>query len=348
MAKIVMGYWDCSSCGQSVKGTLRSCPHCNNARGADVKFYTKDIEYLSPEEAEKIGTDPDWLCEYCGTYNNAKNTHCTGCGAVRGNDNTDYFENNTDTTRAKEKDESKWECAYCGAQNPQSASTCGNCKAARSEKVKEVEKPAEKPKRNSWLPLLFVLGFFGIIVLIALLTKPKLKGVSVDEIKWESTVHISEQQAKTGETADKSKIPENAESITTRTEKYTEKDVIRIDIETELVDLGNGAFEEREKEVKVYGDVEKERTIYQYVYLDWVVVDTKQSSGVGNKAGTPAYTTESYQKATERHLYKITVTLDNGEKETYKTDDDSIAALIEAGKKYTFKVNNDKKVLEVQ
>ena len=38
--KLVMMYWDCSSCdSRGIEGTKRECPHCGNPRGKDVKFY---------------------------------------------------------------------------------------------------------------------------------------------------------------------------------------------------------------------------------------------------------------------------------------------------------------------
>ena len=93
MGKIVVGRWDCSYCGtKGIRGSERECPNCGRPRGEDVKFYVDDPkDYVPEDEATKISKEPDWMCEFCGSYNSAKLTKCVSCGAERGK-SKDYFQ----------------------------------------------------------------------------------------------------------------------------------------------------------------------------------------------------------------------------------------------------------------
>lgn len=93
MGKIVVGRWDCSYCGtKGIRGSERECPNCGRPRGEDVKFYVDDPkDYVPEDEATKISKEPDWMCEFCGSYNSAKLTKCMSCGAERGK-SKDYFQ----------------------------------------------------------------------------------------------------------------------------------------------------------------------------------------------------------------------------------------------------------------
>ena len=77
MGKIVVGRWDCSYCGtKGIRGSERECPNCGRPRGEDVKFYVDDPkDYVPEDEATKISKEPDWMCEFCGSYNSAKLTN---------------------------------------------------------------------------------------------------------------------------------------------------------------------------------------------------------------------------------------------------------------------------------
>lgn len=93
MGKIVVGRWDCSYCGtKGIRGSERECPNCGRPRGEDVKFYVDDPkDYVPEDEATQISKEPDWMCEFCGSYNSAKLTKCMSCGAERGK-SKDYFQ----------------------------------------------------------------------------------------------------------------------------------------------------------------------------------------------------------------------------------------------------------------
>ena len=88
--KIVMGYWDCPSCGSTgIPGTTYDCPNCGRQRGKETKFYMKSgkVEYVPGHKV--VGAD--WYCEYCGALNSAGRTTCENCGSPKGESKDNYF-----------------------------------------------------------------------------------------------------------------------------------------------------------------------------------------------------------------------------------------------------------------
>ncbi|MCR5319907.1 MAG: hypothetical protein K6E48_01755 [Lachnospiraceae bacterium] len=87
MQKRIEGLWDCAYCGtKEIKARFDTCPGCGKARGIDTEFYmAEDTEAATLTEAEKAKTtnEPDWLCEYCDTYNRADVDICRKCGSRR-------------------------------------------------------------------------------------------------------------------------------------------------------------------------------------------------------------------------------------------------------------------------
>lgn len=88
--KIVMGYWDCPSCGSTgIPGTTYDCPNCGRQRGKETKFYMKEgkVEYV-PGHVVK---GADWYCEYCGALNSAERATCENCGSPKEESKDNYF-----------------------------------------------------------------------------------------------------------------------------------------------------------------------------------------------------------------------------------------------------------------
>lgn len=349
MAKIVMGYWDCANCGRSVKGTLRVCPGCSHPRGSEVKFYMKDIEYLTEEEAAKTGMKPDWLCEYCGTYNNDQKMNCEGCGAPRSNN--DYFDNNTETERATEKEEDRWECAYCGAMNPPAADHCAVCKAEKCVKEPDPEPVVEKPKKKmGLLAKLFLLICLGLAAWGIISAIPKTKTLDVKNVSWVSSYDVEKSVAETVKTTNKSEIPDGA-TYKEELESYTEKEKVGSHIEKKYVDLGNGTFEEQDVEVDDYEDVTKTRTVYYYSAAKWKKVNSYSKSGTGTDVEYADYQLANDERAANiKVVYTISGTDAKGKEQSYKltvSDNDkaekqeankSMLKEFEPGKNITFRV----------
>lgn len=83
--KRIEGLWDCKYCGQrGIKARFNACRSCGKPRGIENTFYLPDnIEEaeLTKEEASKTTNEPDWLCDYCGSYNSSNKSVCEKCGA---------------------------------------------------------------------------------------------------------------------------------------------------------------------------------------------------------------------------------------------------------------------------
>ena len=117
MADLLMGYWDCPVCGKKeIRGDVTNCPACGRARG-DVKFYLKGytegqelsqsdlgaFEHLSEQQAQEIGSNPDWYCSFCNSLNNDNAQFCSNCGASRADSEANYF----DRLKKKQEEEQR-------------------------------------------------------------------------------------------------------------------------------------------------------------------------------------------------------------------------------------------------
>lgn len=93
-AKRIEGLWDCDYCGRTgIKARFDSCPSCGKPRGMDTIFYMpQNVEkaLLTKEEALKTTNEPDWLCDYCGSYNRSNVQRCEKCGADKSESKENY------------------------------------------------------------------------------------------------------------------------------------------------------------------------------------------------------------------------------------------------------------------
>ena len=82
MGQMIEGRWDCSSCGRKmIPGRCKHCPGCGKGRGEDVTFYIADPNDVVASDVPEQG--PDWMCEYCESYNPDSAKFCANCGAER-------------------------------------------------------------------------------------------------------------------------------------------------------------------------------------------------------------------------------------------------------------------------
>lgn len=93
-AQRIEGLWDCKYCMQvGIKARYDTCPACGKPRGIENTFYLpQDIQAatLTKEEAAKTTNEPDWLCEYCGSYNASNHNFCEKCGAEKSSSTRNY------------------------------------------------------------------------------------------------------------------------------------------------------------------------------------------------------------------------------------------------------------------
>lgn len=87
--EILIGRWDCSSCGtRGVMGDAYRCGSCGAGRPDDVEFYLpSDAPVVRDKKAiaaAKAGSD--WMCDYCRQWVPATDKECPNCagGAIAG------------------------------------------------------------------------------------------------------------------------------------------------------------------------------------------------------------------------------------------------------------------------
>jgi hypothetical protein len=88
---IRVGRWDCSTCGhKGILGPETKCPNCGAARGKNVTFYLPDDEAEVTDDAKlsEAKAGADWVCDFCGADNKAKDTSCLSCGNPRDKSDT--------------------------------------------------------------------------------------------------------------------------------------------------------------------------------------------------------------------------------------------------------------------
>jgi len=217
MGQIIEGRWDCSSCGRKmILGRYKHCPYCGKGRGEDVKFYVADPNDVVA--AETVEQGPDWMCEYCNSYNPDSAKFCANCGAERGS--KDYFD------IQQEQAEKELE------QQPMTRSA-----------------PRKKGGWIKWaaiaLALLAVVWFFG---------RPHDSDAAVSAKSWQREIDI--ESFRWVDESDW-ELPEDAVLRSSREAVYTYRDVLDhyetrtrqvpetyiSGYSTEYRDLGNGYFE---------------------------------------------------------------------------------------------------------
>ena len=111
MGRLIEGLWDCPYCGtQGIGGSKQSCTNCGRGRTKDTTFYMPGQKrYVPQEKARKVTRNPDWVCEYCDNLNPDNVLSCTACGAVRGAENLNYFQNKSKRESYQEVEKKKTE-----------------------------------------------------------------------------------------------------------------------------------------------------------------------------------------------------------------------------------------------
>jgi hypothetical protein len=280
--KIVMGYWDCPSCGsKGIPGTTYDCPNCGRQRGKETKFYMKSgpVEYVAGHKV--VGAD--WYCEYCGALNSAGKTVCENCGSPKSESKDDYF----------------------SLKNP--------------PKPKQPEPSVHKATAPSFDPLsiihkvkqssLAIKLIAGIILLIivsnlisSFISKPRDYAYDVKELTWENSIEIEEY--KTFRESDWY-LPNGARLVDTNWEIRTYESVLDHyetvtrsrqvpdggHYETSYSDNGDGTFTEEstyvtdytteyyEEDEPVYRQEPVYDTKYYYDIDRWVYERTETTTG---------------------------------------------------------------------
>ena len=312
MGRTIEGFWDCPWCGKKhIRGLVRECPSCGAARGEDVTFYMDDPHnYIDEETVKKVGTNPDWLCMYCGGLNNDKLTICKSCGASR--DGTkNYFQikkdrpkkfNGLPITQNKQPnpyyhdDEEDNDGEYESSTDEKddvSNNSSDNTENQVDEKEQKNNPFKDWLKSINWkkaglISLGSILAIVLIIGIISIFT-PKMHTVTVDGFYWErsidveklTTVNESDWDLPSG-----GRLQRTAEEIRsykdvfdhyeTKTRQVAEQVLDHYEtVVTGYTDNGNGTFSEKTEQRPVYRTEYRTETYEEPVYKSVPVYDTK-------------------------------------------------------------------------
>ncbi len=346
MGKLVMGYWDCPYCStKHIEGTKRECPSCGKPRGKEVKFYMDGVKYLSAEESKTKGKGADWLCDHCGNYNSVLDNSCSSCGAERDSKDKAYFD------VRKEQDE----------KNSRSVSGTGT--AVGNQGSDQRRKKSRRSFGALKIALIGVLVVAAIISLMAFITMPKKKTVTVKDMTWKTSVDV-EKYVLCDE--DDWELPEGAtlkskkreihhteqEYVGEREETYDSYEVIGSHVEYSYEDNGDGTFSEVANDVDDYGYVTRTRSVpvyrdkpiyktkYYYTIWRWKYDRTEKAEGGGK---TPEYPkpqlTDKERLGKKSVEYEVTCKVKKKEK-TYKVKK-AIYDKLDIGQTYNVKADSE-------
>lgn len=257
MGKLIEGRWDCSYCKtKGILGRYRECPNCGRPRGEDVIFYMPECkDYVSDEENKKISREPDWLCEFCGSYNSDKDNKCKSCGAERESNNT-YFDIQEEK---KKKEQEKDEESYNNNMNDEQI-TDNNC--SKIERVENKGNAIKKIFLGATILILLITIIFGIVSAF----KPREASMKITEFSWQRSIDIEEY--KTFHESDWDEVPSDArvtgqsmeihhydsviDHYETKTKEVEKTRISGYGTRKHTKDLGNGYFEEVSEQVPIY------------------------------------------------------------------------------------------------
>lgn len=264
MGRILKGYWDCDYCNaRKIGGDIRVCPNCGKPRGENTKFYMDNSSTYVNEKVEgAVSRQPDWLCGYCNNLNPDRAKECLSCGAVRNNQDLNYF------------------------QNREKKATRTQVNHGTNDRVMKT-KPTGK---DYFITILILFGIIGFIINgLIKLSAPKYIEVAVKSVSWERVISIEDY--KTVEESGWS-LPSNArlqnsnteirtynkvfDHYETRTRQISEQVLDHYETRvTGTRDLGNGYFEEITTQVPIYRTEYRTETYQEPVYRNEPVYDTK-------------------------------------------------------------------------
>lgn len=326
MGRIIEGFWDCKYCNSTgIRGGLRECPNCGKARDENTTFYLdkKKISYVPKEKAATINRNPDWICQYCNQLNSDNDKTCVSCGAVRTDQNLNYFQN-----RSKKNDEE----IKKSLQNEQSDSELNSnfssfSKSTFSEKTHfSLKNFFLSNLTNILIALVVSLGVIGLIYLLI----PKTQKITITEMSQQRSIEIEKYQ--TVEESDWS-LPTGARLQYSREEFSHYQQVLdHYETKTRQVtkerisgyenyvsgyrDLGNGYFEEITSSRPIYETYYETETYQDPVYRNEAVYQTKYYYEIDKWL----YERSIKTNGVDKKPYWGDVTLESNERESSKSE----------------------------
>lgn len=346
--RIFENTWECPHCGKKNRGRDRECINCGKPRGKETVYDHQHIARLEGEEARKYMTGPDWLCEYCESYNSANLKKCKSCGAPK-DANKDYF------------------------------------KVRQEQEEKEHQNTISMHQDKSTLPsfsfrihlpiILSVVGIIaaviGLIWLLVWAVIPEQKSGTVSELTWRTSVSLQELVTEKDEGWDppinaritdqewsyKDTVQEidHYDTVTVPVTKYrTVQDEDRVWYSYE--DMGNGFDMEvehrepqyhqepytdyEEQQIPVYKDVD----VYAYWYVweinRWITVDTKTTSGNKGTEHDPVLKVIRSRQRTTDYTRTFHIIINTDEDEKLFTISKKLYDKIESGDSIVYETSN--------
>lgn len=272
MGKKVEGRWDCSYCGTTgILGRNRECPNCGRPRGKDVKFYVGNpTDYVSEEEEKHISSNPDWLCDHCGAYNPDESEVCKSCGAHRSG-NKDYFDvqrENAEKSREGVIDGEKY-----------GDETSENYGLLLQDEMKD-EKTGILHRRST----VIIVGIVAVIMLVwglVLLLAPQETTMKITGFSWSRSFDVEQKQTfhendwyvpEGGRVTYQQMEIHHYDSVIdhyeTETQEVEKERIAYYEYSTNLIDLGNGYFDEETVSTPVYETYYETETYEVPIYRD--------------------------------------------------------------------------------
>lgn len=326
---IRVGRWDCDACGyKGVLGPLTACSLCGSPRPKNVQFYlTEDAETLaeSSKEYAEAKQGADWICDFCGTDNKAKNNLCQNCGNPRTLDDKnreikEYDLENTPTSGKKQKTKTH----------------------LNSTKPKTIDpKDIKKANRNKHV-LIVVLAITATLIFIFY---PRKKDVEITGHSWIRQINIENYR----EVKEQGwEIPQTAKLIRSFRDVHhydkvfshyvTRTRTVKVPNGTEKYkcgtrDLGNGHFEDKyctrtiyttkteNYQEAVYKDEPVYRTKYEYYIFRWIIDHKETSEGKNKELFWPKITLKNTKEWREgERTEKYTIYYKNNHQKTFQED----------------------------
>lgn len=336
MGRLVEGLWDCPYCGRKGnKGGKRECEGCGKRRDDETTIYMpSEIQYVPEDEAKKINRNPDWLCQYCDSFNSDSDRVCSACGATRTSENLNYHE--VKAERERKQREAKLAEGTGVTQESYNSNTLNDNWAERPDGIygqsydSDKNSAMEKFKTaignaaravgdffsEYWKHIAIIVAVLALVAGLVYIFIPKKDQVTITSFSWERSISIERYQ--TVNESDWS-LPSGGRLHETRQEIYTYEQVLdhyetrsRQVAKERLVgyedyvsgyrDLGDGYFEEIVSQRPVY------ETYYETEYYEEPIYRSE-----------PVYRTKYYYEI-DKWLYDRTLTSSGYGKEPYWED----------------------------
>jgi len=263
MSNVIMGYWNCESCGAvDIEGLMDVCPSCAARKPAHIRYHMKGRNVVSKEQLMQAGIGEDecdgqhkeWVCAYCGYLNNFSSVDCESCGAP------------------KEEAEQEY------GDEPEKS-------VPQPEPVKEMPTAPKIQKKKRHIGKIILASF---LLLFVILLFPYKQVWTVTGFKWEREITL--EQMKTVQESgwsvpDGARVYKEAQEIQSYAQQISHYEEVTVtksrevidhyETEYEYVDNGNGTFTENAYEVPVYRTEYYEEVEQQPVYISVPIYATR-------------------------------------------------------------------------